>query len=448
MSSTQRLHYIHSCIASTRRVLLIGSLWLAVALSLRGQAPVAWQEIPNVQLSDSTRFVSDVADVVSPTAEQEIDDTLRRLRQQHGVEGVVVVLPSLGEGQLIEDLSLQILREWGVGSRIDHSGFVLLASIADRKVRIETGYGLEGILPDALCSDIIAEEIAPHFRNKDYSTGLVQAIGRISEVVSEGYDGATRTDQAGARGRKDSSLPLSLILSGGLLSIILIFMIGAVRDKSHSPSHRLKKIDSLFAVFSTLILPLSLGQHWGITGVSFGLMGLGYGLLRSRVKRLEHTCPHCHEHTLQPLDSTATLRRLSDQELLEEKLGSVRHRIFHCTSCGTEQHYRDVETHTAYKRCPHCGTYALRPIQTRQLRDNSLRGTIIERTHYRCQYCGSDHHEDRRRRDDSQDAALIGVLLGSALSRGRGFGGGGFGGFGGGGFGGGSGGGGGATGSW
>ena len=142
-----------------RTLLLLGlllSFWV-----LPAQKAVSWEDIPNVQLQDSTQFVSDVAHIIEPEAQQRINETILSMRQTHGVEGVVITLPSIGQSGSIEDLAREILRGWGVGSKIDNSGFVMLISLDSRQIRIETGYGLEGVLPDALCSQIIAHRMAP-----------------------------------------------------------------------------------------------------------------------------------------------------------------------------------------------------------------------------------------------------------------------------------------------
>ena len=179
-----------------KHTLLFLALLLLPYGTLSAQKAISWEDIPNVQLQDSTQFVSDVAHIIEPEAKQRINETILSMRQTHGVEGVVITLPSIGQSGSIEDLAREILRGWGVGSKIDNSGFVMLISLDSRQIRIETGYGLEGVLPDALCSQIIAHRMAPHFKRGDYSTGILSGVQAIQETITANYEGATRTDRA------------------------------------------------------------------------------------------------------------------------------------------------------------------------------------------------------------------------------------------------------------
>ena len=169
-----------------KHTLLFLALLLLPYGTLSAQKAISWEDIPNVQLQDSTQFVSDVAHIIEPEAKQRINETILSMRQTHGVEGVVITLPAIGQSGSIEDLAREILRGWGVGSKIDNSGFVMLISLDSRQIRIETGYGLEGVLPDALCSQIIAHRMAPHFKRGDYSTGILSGVQAIHKRDDHG----------------------------------------------------------------------------------------------------------------------------------------------------------------------------------------------------------------------------------------------------------------------
>ena len=422
-------------------------LFLGLLLSfwaLPAQKALSWEDIPNVQLQDSTQFVSDVAHIIEPEALQRINETLQSLRQTHGVEGVVITLPTIGDGGSIEELALGILRGWGVGSKVDNSGFVMLISLDSRQIRIETGYGLEGVLPDALCSQIIAHRMAPHFKRGDYSTGVLSGVQAIQETISANYEGATRTDGAEEDQVADGVFNGLVVL---LVLILCVVMLASYRDKQTAPEQRTKRLNRQIVSFVFIALIAMIGGSFLFIASSIVVLLALYAILRYRLSQEALRCATCHQNKLQRLSDTAKLSLLTPAQQLEERLGSVQYLVKQCDNCGAVERYGEVVGGSPYKRCPHCGTYAMQRVGTQRLRSTDRRIAYINRQEYHCLYCDQDHHTDEAIYKDNNSAlggAILGGIIGSSFGRG-GFGGGGFGG---GGFGGGSGGGGGATGGW
>ena len=422
-------------------------LFLGLLLSfwaLPAQKALSWEDIPNVQLQDSTQFVSDVAHIIEPEALQRINETLQSLRQTHGVEGVVITLPTIGDGGSIEELALGILRGWGVGSKVDNSGFVMLISLDSRQIRIETGYGLEGVLPDALCSQIIAHRMAPHFKRGDYSTGVLSGVQAIQETISANYEGATRTDGAEEDQVADGVFNGLVVL---LVLILCVVMLASYRDKQTSPEQRIMRLNRQIVSFVFIALIAMIGGSFLFIASSIVVLLALYAILRYRLSQEALRCATCHQNKLQRLSDTAKLSLLTPAQQLEERLGSVQYLVKQCDNCGAVERYGEVVGGSPYKRCPHCGTYAMQRVGTQRLRSTDRRIAYINRQEYHCLYCDQDHHTDEAIYKDNNSAlggAILGGIIGSSFGRG-GFGGGGFGG---GGFGGGSGGGGGATGGW
>ena len=96
---------------------------------------------------------------------------------------VVVTLKDL-QGLAIEDYGYQLGRAWGIGQKGKDNGVLLMVAPSLRKVRIEVGYGLEGIMTDALSSVIIQKDILPQFRNDDMAGGIIAGVDRISTHLS------------------------------------------------------------------------------------------------------------------------------------------------------------------------------------------------------------------------------------------------------------------------
>ena len=118
----------------------------------------------------------------APTA-GELEQTLVEFERRTGHQVVVHVTPSL-EGLEIEDYSIRTAEAWKVGQTKLDNGVILTVAPNERRVRIEVGYGLEGVLPDALASRIVAEVILPEFRAGRMDRGVAAGTRAILEVIS------------------------------------------------------------------------------------------------------------------------------------------------------------------------------------------------------------------------------------------------------------------------
>lgn len=178
-----------------------GRAWLALALAfgLLFAAPALAQP----RFPPLTGRVVDAAQVLSPATEQALDADLADLEQRTGRQLVVATVPDL-QGYEIEEYGYQLGRAWGVGSKARDDGAVFLVAPTERKVRIEAGYGLEGVLTDALSSVILQSAVLPSFREGRMEEGVVEGTRAIVQQLSLPDDEA-RARVAQAAERRDSS---------------------------------------------------------------------------------------------------------------------------------------------------------------------------------------------------------------------------------------------------
>jgi len=98
----------------------------------------------------------------------------------------VLIIPTL-EGDNLEDYSIRLADKWKIGQKGKDNGVILLIVKQDRKIRIEVGYGLEGVLPDGLAGEIILKNIAPHFRRGDFYNGIQEGVSKIIAATKGEY---------------------------------------------------------------------------------------------------------------------------------------------------------------------------------------------------------------------------------------------------------------------
>ena len=133
-----------------------------------------------------TGRVMDHAGLLSAAAEVRLDRVLSEHEAATTNQLVVVTLPDLG-GHAIEERALQLARAWQLGQAERDNGAVLLIAAAERGIRIEVGYGLEGALTDAVAANIIRAHIQPHFRTGDFDAGVEAGIAAMLAAIAGEY---------------------------------------------------------------------------------------------------------------------------------------------------------------------------------------------------------------------------------------------------------------------
>lgn len=122
--------------------------------------------------------VNDFGNFLEPFQKEALEQKLRAYNDSTSSAIVIITVPDL-QGYDIGELSLKYLRDWGIGTKEKNNGVVILVSKEERKARIETGYGMEGVLPDVTAKHIIDEVMVPNFKANDYYRGFDQAIDAI-----------------------------------------------------------------------------------------------------------------------------------------------------------------------------------------------------------------------------------------------------------------------------
>jgi len=130
-----------------------------------------------------TGRVVDKADLLSPAQEAALSEQSAALDKATGHQFVIVTVPDLG-GHPIEDYGVYLGRYWGIGRKGVNDGVLLLVAPAERKVRIEVGYGLEKTLSDPRSAEIIAQDILPRFKAGDMPGGIVAGAAAITRTLS------------------------------------------------------------------------------------------------------------------------------------------------------------------------------------------------------------------------------------------------------------------------
>jgi uncharacterized protein len=156
---------------------------LLVALALTSTAHAADPPIPQPQ-----GFVTDSAGVIPADARQRMTRTIEALRAATGSEIAVLTVPTT---EPLDDFSyaMRVADAWKVGGKGQDTGVLILLATQDRKLRILTGYGVEGILPDGLVGQIEDREILPSLRAGKFGEGLERGVAAIAQRITDAHEG-------------------------------------------------------------------------------------------------------------------------------------------------------------------------------------------------------------------------------------------------------------------
>ena len=143
------------------------------------------EDIANVQLADRTCFVTNPDAILSQDAVQRLDSICYSLREQGLAEIAIVAIEDIAEGDVFS-FGFELFERWGVGNDKLDNGLGILLVENKHEIRFFTGYGLEGVLPDALCTNIQQKYMLPHFRQGDYSAGMVAGVSAVDKLLVEG----------------------------------------------------------------------------------------------------------------------------------------------------------------------------------------------------------------------------------------------------------------------
>ena len=128
--------------------------------------------------------VNDYAGVMSQDQVRTLESQLTQFEQETGHQIAVLTIPTL-DGEDIEGFSIRVAETWKIGKKGFDNGVILLVAVKDRKLRLEVGYGLEGVLPDAIADRIIRDYIVPRFRAQDYAGGVIAGIDAVQKVIKQ-----------------------------------------------------------------------------------------------------------------------------------------------------------------------------------------------------------------------------------------------------------------------
>lgn len=234
------------------------SLALAVAIALLVALPARAQSLPKL-----TEPVNDLAHVIDGASAAELDRRIRALQTASGDAVIVATVETIAPFGTIEEYAAKLFEAAGIGGRDKDTGVLILLAVADRRVKIEVGYGLEEYITDGFAGDAIRQNMLPAFRQAQYGQGLLAGATTIIQRIAD-RRGITLTDVPRNATSRNGGRPTG---SGFFIALIIfIIVMNIIRRSGGGPGFRGGRRGSTWS-----------GWHGGVGGFGGGFGGFGGG---------------------------------------------------------------------------------------------------------------------------------------------------------------------------
>ena len=170
--------------------------------------------------------VTDRTGTLTDSERAALETKLANYEAQTGTQIVVLIVPSTNP-EPIEAYSIRVAEAWKIGRKGQDNGVVFLVAKNDRKMRLEVGYGLEGVLTDAMSRRIISDDVAPKFRDNQFAAGIDAGVDRIIATINAPPGAAAPSASGGAR-RQPVGIDLNMLL---LVLFVGVPVIGGVLQR-------------------------------------------------------------------------------------------------------------------------------------------------------------------------------------------------------------------------
>jgi uncharacterized protein len=316
--------------------------WLALAALIfllvvtTGAEPLT--SIPNPRRRDGTS-VTDVPAALRADTIAQLNSTISDFERTTGGEMAVVVIRSL-DGVPIEEAAVKLFELWGIGKESKDNGLLLLWSTGDRRVRVEVGYGLEGVLPDGKAGAILDAYVIPKFKSGEFDEGVLAGVDAILS--------AARNEPVALPAADSESYESGSWGTGTLLMTLLA------------------------------AIPVSLGSLFGI---------------RNWRRHRRRRCPSCQSLMTRLAEAEDDVLLEKGQQA-EERVGSVDYDVWNCPSCSHHFTLRYPKWLSKFEKCPQCRNRTKSSTET-VIEAASTSSTGTARVVEECAFCSFEREYDK-----------------------------------------------------
>lgn len=307
-------------------------------LSLLAPA-ITVQQVPNPR--DQGRWVTDMVDALSAEEARDINATLTAVEQSTGVEIALVLVQDVPGTP--KEFATELFNHWHIGKQEADNGLLVLMVMGQRRLEMETGYGLEPVLPDGWLGQMQQTQMVPLFKAGKIGQGLVAGIHAL----------VVRIEQSPEEAREGSR---NAPVMGGVKKTL----------KKH-------------------------GKVLKVAGTGVGGAGLLAGVvaLQTRRRRRQRTCDNCKTE-MEKLPESREDKHLTPAQQMEERIGSILYDVYWCRACSFTRVLSDNKWFSGFGKCSSCGHKTMKSTSTTLQAATYDHGGLV-RVHEHCRFCKRDN---------------------------------------------------------
>ena len=362
--------------------------------------------LPNPKTADANAFVSNPDGILNHATVETLNAQLHLLEQETSAEVAIVAVNSIGN-QDIADFANRLFNDWGIGKSGKDNGMLILFVLDQREIRFEIGYGLEGVLPDAICKRIQMQVMIPEFKNGNYDAGILEGVKAAeSHIRKENYE-YFNTEESWF---DDVIVIIGIFLFAALMAFFIVQR-AVKKTKNNSKlknnQERYEKFISLsrynigmgcllvftgiflaaFGVSLTYSIPLMLSF------ISFIPAGLYKKQWKKKFRYQPVACPECGK-TMELLSEINDNMYLNARESLEDELKSIDADVFRCEDCNENVIFRYNNPLSQYTNCPSCGAKAVFMQSSKVIVPATYSSSGKKKETYLCKFCNQTTTKD------------------------------------------------------
>lgn len=234
---------MQSIVATIKRAFWAIFLGLALISFPLPSVAVTVQDIPNPQQVDGG-WVTDMANLLDPETKATLNQIISKLEAENGVEIAVVTVPDTAPADTPKQFATQLFNYWRIGKTNTNNGVIFLISRDERRVEIDTSYGIEKILPSAQLSNIIDQLIIPHFKQGDFAGGTMAGIQALTKALARHDILATTSSLSSKRLPDTQAYMVFFVIIGLIVAAIAWGVVGIIEgvngtlDEKHQQRRR------------------------------------------------------------------------------------------------------------------------------------------------------------------------------------------------------------------
>jgi len=181
-------------------------------------------------------YIADEAGVLGPEAVAGLNEALHELEEENGIEMAVVTVATT-QPMSIEEYSVELFEDWGIGQRDQDNGLLVMLAVRDRRIRVEVGYGLEGILPDSRVGNLLDRVAVPHLAAGEFGEGVAALVDELARILLDEFDPVKASTPA-------TSVWVVVVVIGAIAAVVAVVIALAVRrvPRCAACNRRMRKV--------------------------------------------------------------------------------------------------------------------------------------------------------------------------------------------------------------